>query len=64
MADEERRDPFELGLPSLGTPVQAIQYALQMAENGDDRAALLFLRDWSEGDLSDWPHFRGLVRAS
>ncbi|QRE77356.1 hypothetical protein [Methylobacterium aquaticum] len=39
---------------NIGTPVQAIEFALKIDDHYDMRD---FLGSWNEGDLTDWPEF-------
>ncbi len=41
----------------LGTPMDAINYALSLREH-DPAAAIEFLNDWAHGDLNGWPGFK------
>jgi len=36
----------------LGTPLQAIEFAIK-----EGYEAAIFLEAWSEGDLSEWPEY-------
>lgn len=51
-ADFERRYQAR-----LGTPLQAIEYGLQLSL-GDDAQTIIFLNDWMVGDVSQWPEYQ------
>lgn len=44
----------------IGTPTQAILWALEECEPGEVRT---FLKDWSEGAVSEWPDYVTWLRA-
>ena len=45
-------------MANIGTPVQAIEYALRL----DDWAEMqCFLKDWQEGDVSAWVEYLGFI---
>ncbi len=42
----------------LGTPLQAIEFALTI---DDDKRSKIFLIDWDKGDLRNWPEYRAMI---
>lgn len=42
----------------LGTPLQAIEFAIIQSVEADT-----FLRSWSEGDISEWPDYAEFITA-
>ena len=51
--------PTARGIPVLGTPAQAIDFAI-----GLGLEAAYFLRDWREGNIAQWGDYAAfLVRA-
>ena len=42
----------------LGTPTQAIEFALTLDLNSLPE----FLNDWREGDISDWPEYADFLQ--
>lgn len=48
---------WKRGQTYCGTPMEAINFALDLSHL-DDSAAVIFLNDWRSGDLSAWPEFK------
>lgn len=48
---------WKLGDAYCGTAMEAINFALELSHS-DDAAAIVFLNEWREGNLADWPDFQ------
>ncbi len=47
---------WKRGMSYCGTAMEAINFALDLSLR-DDAEAIVFLNDWREGDLTEWPEF-------
>ena len=47
---------WKAGESYCGTAMEAINFALELAQT-DDAAAIVFLHEWREGNLVEWPDF-------